>query len=114
MQAAEAQAQYRGALDQTVTIRRYSGTGSTRTHADYNARARVTGYAPEALVGNVIQGDRRAIVYSADLDGVGFTQPVTNDDKLVVRGKELQIVAVDDSTRRVDDVLIAYELQVRG
>jgi hypothetical protein len=29
-------------------------------------------------------------------------------------GKELQIMAMDDSTRRLGTTLIAYELQVRG
>ena len=37
-----------------------------------------------------------------------------SDILLVVRGKELNIEAADDNTRRVQGVLIAYELQVRG
>ena len=74
----------------------------------------MTGYAPHELVGNILQGDRRIILFADDLLGKGFALPVTTNDKVVVRGKELAIVAVDDSTRRVNDVLIAYELQVRG
>jgi hypothetical protein len=43
-----------------------------------------------------------------------LTLPITSTDKIVLRGKELQIIAVDDSTRRVKGVLIALEIQARG
>jgi hypothetical protein len=114
MDANEAKASHRRMLDQTVTVRRYSGSGATRTHVDADARARVTGYAPHELNGNIVQGDRKVILYADDLIGGLVSQPITTNDKLVVRGRELAILAADDSTRRVEDVLIAIELQVRG
>lgn len=107
-------AQYRRTLKQRVKVRRYTGAGLNRPMFEVTCRASVTGYDPEKLVGSIQQGDRQAIVYADDLLGKGFALPLTSADKLVVRGKELAILAVDDNSRRVNDVLIAYELQVRG
>ena|SRR5215831_11139795 len=96
--------------DTGVAVRRYAGAG----HTDYPVRARVTGYAPSDLAGAIVQGDRRAIILAADLDAAGFVAPVLISDKLVVRGRELAILAADDSSRRVNGQLIAYEIQARG
>jgi hypothetical protein len=113
MTPAQVKASYQRALDDTVIVRRYSGTGPTRPSVDYEARARVTGYQPNELVGGIVQGDRRAIVYADDLTEAGLAS-ILLTDKLVVRDRELAIRAVDDSTRRVDGELIAYELSCRG
>jgi hypothetical protein len=113
--AASAKAAYARALKERVTLRRYTGAGTTRPRFDAeNVRARTVGYEPHELVGAIVQGDRKMIVFADDLIAKGFTLPVTTNDKVVVRGKELAIQAADDSTRRVDGVLIALELQVRG
>lgn len=115
MTPAAAKASYRRALKELVTVRRYTGSGSNRPRFDVpKVRARTVGYAPHELVGSIVQGDRKIIVYADDLLGVGFAAPITTADKIVVRGKELAVIAADDSTRRVDGVLIAYEIQVRG
>lgn len=117
MNAAQAKAQYARTLKERVTLRRFipGTTGSNRPHFDAEGvRARTVGYDPHELVGSIVQGDRKMIVYADDLIAKGFTLPVTNSDKVVVRGRELAIIAPNDSTRRIDDVLIAIELQVRG
>jgi hypothetical protein len=77
-------------------------------------RARVTGYQENELVGGIQQGDRKVIMLSEDLVTAGFSMPVTANDKLMLRGKQISIVSVDDSTRRIQGVLIAYEIQARG
>jgi hypothetical protein len=108
-------AAYARTLPERVTLRRYTGATTNRPRFDVeNVRARTVGYLPDELVGNILQGDRKMIVFADDLTGSGFTLPVTNNEKVVVRGKELAILAVDDSTRRVNGTLIALELQVRG
>lgn len=112
MSVESVKALYRRTLDGRATVRRYSNGG--RSWFEAAAQARIVGYAPNQLAGPVQQGDRRAVVYADDLIENGLTLPVTTNDKLVVRGRELAIIAADDSTRRVDGVLIAYELQVRG
>lgn len=104
-------------LDQhgeTLTFKRYSGTGASRSSVTDTARCRSVGYQPAELVGNVIQGDRRVIVYADDLVGGAITLPLRKNDKVLLDGRELNIEAVDDTTRRIAGTLIGYELQVRG
>lgn len=107
-------ADYRRSLKEWVVVRRFTGIGPNRPRFDVSARARVVGYAPEQLVGVIQQGDRKAIVYADDLIEGGMTLPITTSDKLIVNGREMAIIAPDDLTRRVNGVLIALELQVRG
>lgn len=101
---------------ETVLVRRYTpATGGVgRPKFDAEVRARVTGYAPEELVGSIVQGDRKVILLVEDLIAKQFAMPVLASDKIVVRGKEFAIIAPDDSTRRIANVLIAYELTARG
>jgi hypothetical protein len=102
------------AVGETIAIRRFTGTGVGRIPTDTNVRARVTGYDERELVGTVQQGDRRLIVIVEDLVNAGFAVPVTPNDKVVLRGTMISIVTVDDSTRRIQGELIAYEIQARG
>lgn len=101
-------------VGETIYVRRFSGSGPSRTHADTAATARVTGYDPHELIGSIVQGDRKVIMLAKDLTDAGFSLPVVKSDQLIVRGKPLAIQAVDDSTRRVAGTLIAIEIQVRG
>jgi len=121
--AAQTAADYMASMDrvgETVSVRRYTGLGVARTYADFEARARTVGYEPQPMISShnkasaIQQGDRKIILLAADLDNAGFASPITTDDKVMVRGMELAIIAADDSTRRVNGTLIAYELQVRG
>ena len=124
MTPAQIKADYRNQLAATgeiITIRRYTGTGTNRPKIDRTVLARVTGYGPTELVGTIQQGDRRIVCLADDITKPTtdsppqtLTLPVTSSDKIVLRGKELQIVASDDSTRRVQGELIALEIQARG
>lgn len=114
----EVRAIYRNLADQygeTILLRRYSGTGAARVPADYSARGRVVDFQPGELIGGIVQGDRKAIVLAEDVDGSGIALPIIGGaDKMVVRGKELAIKAVDDNTRRIAGELIAYEIRIGG
>jgi len=122
--AEQLKSDYRRLIDEDfedVIIRRYTGTGTNRPKIDVTVRARVIGYQPFELTGTIQQGDRRAICLAEDVTKPTtdsppqqLTLPVTPADKIVVRGKELQIIASDDSTRRVQGELIALEIQARG
>lgn len=117
MTPAQARSTYRrmmGLVGETVLIRRYTGTGANRPRFDAEVTARVTEYEPKELTGTIQQGDRKLIVLAEDLMQAQFPTPIKKGDKAVVRGKELNIEAPDDNTRRIDGELIAYELQVRG
>lgn len=104
-----------------IVVRRYTGTGTNRPKIDVYVRARVTGYAPRELVGTIQQGDRLIVVLADDVTQPTtdsppqtLTLPLVSSDKVVVRGKELQIMAADDSTRRYHGVLVAIQIQARG
>jgi hypothetical protein len=105
---------YRRALREWVKVRRYTGTGPNRPYFEARARARVMGYTPQELIGTIQEGDSKAIVYADDLVANGLLLPITTNDKLIRRGKEFAIIDVDDETRRINGVLVAIELQVRG
>lgn len=120
MTAEEALASHRAMLaeiGEDIVIRRYTGPAEPdgRPKTDVTTRARVTGYQPRELIGGIMQGDRKII---ALVDTLGDLLPLasgaTSNDKVVVRGEELGIVAVDDSTRRIGGALIALEIQARG
>lgn len=102
------------AAGETISIRRYSGPGVGRVATDTPVRARVVGYVPNELTATIQQGDRRIIVLVEDLVTAGFPLPVTPTDKVMLRGTMISIVSVDDSTRRIQGILIAYEIQARG
>jgi hypothetical protein len=95
----------------TIQVRRYAGTGAARTFADTPTLARVMGYQPNEIVGSIVQGDRKVI---ALVDTLSAILPLNNDDKLVIRGREVLILGVDDETRRIQGTLVALEIQVRG
>ena len=117
-------ASYRRMLDEVgedVIVRRYTGSGTDRPKIDVTCSGRVVGYSPDELTGVIQQGDRHIILLAADVTAPttdsppqSLTLPIKSSDKIVVRGRELQIISADDSTRRVDGVLIAIEIQARG
>lgn len=113
----EARAMYRDQMalhGETIAIRRYNGSGASRTYVDRPCTARVMGYTPAELVGAVLQGDRKIVVLAEDLEGESPAYAIAKGDKAIARGAEWAILAVDDSTRRIGATLIAYELQARG
>lgn len=78
-------------------------------------RFRLTAFQPRDLVGGIAQGTRRAILMAEDVklpNGGAFDLKVNT--RLIWNGKTLTVKAVDDATRNVGGVLIAYELQVTG
>lgn len=103
-----------GKHGEDVILRRVNAAPAEPT--EVTVRARVTGYAPHELVGGVQQGDRKVVLLAEDVAAADFPEPIRpgGKDKIVVDGRVLNIEVVDDHTRSVDGVLIAYELAVRG
>lgn len=117
MNASEARSMYRrmiGEIGETITLRRNNPSPAAPT--EVQVRARVTGYRPEELVNGIKQGDRHLIVLAEDVETSGFPVPfkTNGSDKAIVRGSDLNIGMVDDSTRRVGGVLIAYDITATG
>jgi len=113
---AQAAEMYRRAVGQfeTISIRRYTGTGANRPKFDWDVAARAMDFKADELVGSIVQGDRKLVVLHEDLEDAGFPFPIQTGTnwKVVVRGKELQIKSIDDNTRRLQGVCIAYDLVV--
>ena len=80
------------------------------------ARAIITGYEPDELIGGINQGDRKIILSAEDLETAGFPLPLKENstDRVIVRGRTLMIAAIDDSTHRVAGVLNAYQIRATG
>jgi len=117
MTPAEARAEHRSMLSEIgedVYIRRYYGTGTSRPFFEAKVQARVSAYDATELVGTVVQGDRKIIVLSGDLEEAQFPLPILVSDKCIVEGKELAILSPDRFTRRLAGEVIAIEIQCRG
>lgn len=97
-----------------VIIRRTNAAPAGPT--DITVWARITGYSPEELASGVMQGNRKAIISAEDVEASGFALPIKakSTDAVVARGGKMTIQSVDDSTRRVGGILIAYELGIAG
>lgn len=98
---------------EVVTLRRVNPTGPA---TEITARALVTGYLPEELVGGINQADRKVYLSVEDLESKGFPLPLKSGstDSLMVRGRKMTIQDIDDSTLRIAGQLIAYRLRVTG
>jgi hypothetical protein len=113
MNADEARAMWRDLLNaygETVTLQRVNPSVSKAV------RGRVTGFAPEELVGGINQGSRKVILLAEDVEGSAFPIPIKagSTDRIVAHGKTLMINDVDTSTARVGDTLIAYLITATG
>lgn len=97
------------ARGQSVAIRRYTGTGSTRTFVDTPTKAFVRNYGSNEIIGSIVYGDQKAVVL---VDGLAAILPVTTNDKLVIGTKEC---AIKNPAKRVlSGVLIALDVQAAG
>jgi hypothetical protein len=117
MPRAGLKARYRRAIRQhgePVLFRRYFSSGSNRPLFNAEIRGWVQGYQPRELIGGLVQGDRRVILLAEDVNRAQIGLPILTSDKMVVRGRELAVGVVDDSTHRDGTELVAYELKVTG
>ena len=96
-----------------ITLRRNDFDAGVQT---CKARAIVTGYQPDELVGGIDQGARKVIIFA---DDVTFATPLVEGDQILLRegqpgAKTLTIEDADDSTHRIAGDLIVYEVTARG
>lgn len=112
MDAAQALRDYREMITdvgQDVAIRRYVGTGPSRTSSDVSTKAYVRSYRSDELIGSIAQGDQVAITLVEALTAI---LPVTTSDFLVVNGREY---AIKNPMKRVmSGTLIALEIHAKG
>jgi hypothetical protein len=113
MNTEEIKAAYRNALKEKITVRRYTGAGTNRPRFDVTVRGKARLFDAKELVGAITQGDQQVLLLVEDLIARGFTLPLTTNDKVVIAGKEIAIVA--PNTRKAEDgTVVAYDCQARG
>lgn len=110
-----------GTVGEIVGLRRETADSTIEVG---NLRARVTGFRPEELASGVDQGARKVILLAEDVERAvalglwpateGGAPAIVKNDRIVVRGAPLNVEAVDDSTRRLGGVLMAYEITATG
>lgn len=79
-----------------------------------SCRARVKGYRPDPLIGQVQQGEIAIRAFYPDLIANRFSLPVLPTDKVRVRGASKQINAVDNNTGRVGTTQIFVKIMAVG
>jgi len=110
---ARSKALYRENLHEAVSIRRISGTGTGRVDTTYATVGRVFNSQRKELTGGIAQQDRTAIIYADYLFDAGLPSDVEIGDYLIDQdGIEHSVYEVQH--RRVEAVLIGYELTVRA
>lgn len=126
LEVAQSQADYVAAFKRRcapILIRRYAGTGAARSVSlQAQVLARVLGYKPDEIVGDVKQGDRRVIALNDPNATVPMGMVPLSDmlplskfsDRAVIGGNEVSIEGVDDEVRRLQGTLLALEIQIRG
>jgi len=81
---------------------------------EVTVRARVIDASSDEMDDGSQQGRRKVIVLAEDIPSNFLPLREKGADKVVLRGALCTIEFVDDSTRRIGGVLIAYELHVSG
>ncbi|MBB3020647.1 hypothetical protein FHR70_003733 [Microvirga lupini] len=93
---------------QTVTLRR--GTAAAPV-ATATVKAHVRGFKPDELIGGIDQNDSKAILSPSGLAGWPGGTPIKGD-WITIDGRVRSIVAAEPV--KMNDVLVRFELQVKG
>jgi hypothetical protein len=111
--ASESKALYRQYLYEPVSIRRILGSGTGRTDESYPTVGRVWKGERKELTGGIAQQDVTAIIDAQTLFDNGLPSDVRIGDYLIDQnGSEHTVYEV--KARRVEGVMVAYELTVRA
>ncbi len=112
MNAAEIKAAYARELKEPIKVRRFTGAGPNRPFFDIEVRGKARLYGATELIGTITQGDWNVLLLVDDLTEQNFAHPLTTNDKAVVDGKEIAILAA--STRKAPDgTKVVYDCQAR-
>jgi hypothetical protein len=111
---------------ETVMLQRItSAAGGVQIKNNVQCKAFVRGYAPEELVGGIVQSDSRVILSPTEIDKEDWpgpnssTTPTEQDRRIPRKGDNCKIqgrIRNIESSRPfyLNDVLVRIELQVRG
>lgn len=77
-------------------------------------RARILTYSPEEIAAGITAANRKAILLHEDLAATPFPTGPVKGMRLIWNGRTLIIANVDNGTRRLQGVPIAYICEVSG
>lgn len=109
----ELRTSYQNDLQETLTVRRYTGTGSARAVENASVKGRQRRKGAAELAGQIKQHDYFVVIYADDMTAGGVDLPLLLSDKIVVDSVELGIRHIIPRTSPTG-TLIAYELECRG
>lgn len=113
-------------VGEDVILRRVSGVAPNAVNADVIVRATVNDYAPNELVGGIVQTDSKVILSPTQITAAGWPNPVITaippfnpdphipkiGDKAIISGKLRNIAFVNSLT--VANELVRIEMRVSG
>lgn len=99
-----------------AVLRRATWSGTTKTTADVTVRIKLRGYAPDELVGGIIQGDSAVVMSPTQINAAGWPsgapEPPKAGDTLVSAGRARAVIAAEPIY--LGGEVVRIEMQVRG
>jgi hypothetical protein len=79
---------------------------------DVAVKARVAGFEPKDLVGDIQQGDRSVVIGNAEIAAAAWPGPPKRGDRVLIDGLPFTVVSVD--TLKLGEEIARHNLVVRG
>ena len=99
-----------------AVLRRSTWSGTNKASADVTVRIKLQGYAPDELVGGIMQGDSKVVMAPTQIKAAGWPagtpEPPKAGDTLVSAGRARAVIAAEPIY--LGGELVRINLQVRG
>ncbi|MCZ8310947.1 MAG: hypothetical protein O9320_08835 [Magnetospirillum sp.] len=93
-----------------MVLKRRTGTTTTTTDVTVNGVAQ--NYAPETLVGDILQGDAKVTISNAEIAAASWPGPPSRGDMIAIDSRTWSVRGVE--TKYLGSVVLAHVLHVRG
>ncbi|WP_182422305.1 hypothetical protein [Aureimonas sp. ME7] len=110
-------AAYRRAMDrhgEAVVIQSAPVANSPTPPLAGPSRARIMEYQPVEVAGGITAGMRKAIILHEDLASTPYASGIVKGARILWNGRTLTVAEVDNGTRRLAGVPIAYQCRLAG
>jgi hypothetical protein len=97
---------------ESIALRRLTGRG---VFIEVICKARVTDYAPDEMVGGIVQGDRKMIISNREIEEAKWPGPPRAGDQVILLEQNGDTAMVRASyPNRVSGQTVRHTLQIRG
>lgn len=86
--------------------------GAALVPTDVSVYGTAKNYAPDQLVGAIIQGDTEVTLTNKEIAAAQWPGPPQKDDKIIIDGRQRNVMAVEP--KYLGTEVLVYILQVRG